>query len=113
MKKDGNMFVQHITVQEFKQKLDDIYRTTESPTQFCSIHDNMKGIIMNDLIREDEEIMRSKDVWKSQSTSRYDRSYPLPEVLEHDKHPEEVHAYAARTVPNVFGGYELTLAHRN
>ena len=55
-------FVEHITVQEFKQKLDDIYRTTESPTQFYSIHDNIKEIIMNDLIREDEEKMRSKDV---------------------------------------------------
>ena len=108
IKKDGNMFVEHITVQEFKQKLDDIYRTTESPTQFYSIHDNIKEIIMNDLIREDEERMRSKDVWKSQST--YDRSFPLPEVLEHDKYPEEVHAYAARTVPNVFSGDELTLA---
>jgi hypothetical protein len=108
IKKDGNMFVEHITFQEFKQKLDDIYRTTESPTQFYSIHDNIKEIIMNDLIREDEERMRSKDVWKSQST--YDRSFQLPEVREHDKHPEEVHAYAARTVPNVFGGDELTLA---
>ena len=78
IKKDGNMFVEHITVQEFKQKLDDIYRTTESPTQFYSIHDNIKEIIMNDLIQEDEERMRSKDVWKSQST--YDRSFPLPEV---------------------------------
>jgi hypothetical protein len=63
---------------------------------------------MNNLIREDEERMRSKDVWKSQST--YDRSFSLPEVLEHDKHPEEVHAYAARTVPNVFGSDKLTLA---
>ena len=26
------------------------------------------------------------------------------------EHPEEVHAYAAKTVPNVFGGDELTLA---
>jgi hypothetical protein len=52
--------------------------------------------------------MRSKDVWKSRNT--YDRSFSLSEVLEHDKHPEEVHAYAARTVPNVFGSDELTLA---
>ena len=108
IKKDGNMYVEQITVQEFKQKLDDIYRTTESPTQFYSVHDNIKEIIMNDLIREDEEKMRSKDVWKNQTT--YDRSFNLPDVLEHDKHPEEVHAYAARTAPNVFGSDELTLA---
>ena len=86
IKKDGNMFVEHISVQEFKKKLDDIYRSTESPTQFYSIHYSIKEIIMNDLIREDEERMRSKDVWKSQST--YDRSFSLSEVLEHDKHPE-------------------------
>ena len=63
---------------------------------------------MNNLIREDEEKMRSKDVWKNQTT--YDRSLTLQDVLEHDKHPEEVHAYAARTAPNVFGSDELTLA---
>ena len=106
--KDGKMFVEHTTVQVFKQKLDDIYRTTESPTQFYSIHNKIKEIIMNDLIREDEEKVRSKDVWKSQTA--YDRSFPLPEVLEHDKHPEEAHAYAARTAPNVIGSDELTPA---
>jgi hypothetical protein len=30
--------------------------------------------------------------------------------VEHDKYPEEVHAYAAKTVPNVFDKDELTLA---
>ena len=39
----------------------------------------------------------------------YDRSFSFPEVLEHDKYPEEVHAYAAKTVPNVFNKDELTL----
>ena len=81
IKKDGNMLVEHITVAEFKQKLDDIYRTTESPTQFYSIHDNIKEIIMKDLVQEDEERMKSKDIWKNQST--YDRSYSFPENLEH------------------------------
>ena len=108
IKKDGNMFVEHITVDEFKQKLDDIYRTTESPTQFYSIHDNIKEIIMKDLIQEDEERTKSKDVWKNQS--KYDKTYSFPEVLEHDQYSEEVHAYAAKTVPNVFGSDELTLA---
>ena len=107
IKKDGNMFVEHITVDEFKQKLDEIYRTTESPTQFYSIHDNIKEIIMKDLIKEDEERKKSKDVWKDQS--QYDKLYSFPEVLEHDQYPEEVHAYAAKTVPNVFGSDELTL----
>ena len=52
--------------------------------------------------------MKSKNVWKNQSA--YDRSYSFPEVLEHDQYPEEVNAYAAKTVPNVFGSDELTLA---
>ena len=34
----------------------------------------------------------------------------IPDVLEHDQYSEEVHAYAAKTVPNVFGSDELTLA---
>jgi hypothetical protein len=56
------MPVEHINVDEFKQKLDDINRTTESPTQFYSNHDNIKDIIMKDLIQEDKERMRSKEV---------------------------------------------------
>jgi hypothetical protein len=38
-------------------KLDSIYQSTESPSQFYSIHDNVKDIILKDLIREDEEQM--------------------------------------------------------
>ncbi len=40
IKKDNAMYVQHITVDEFKKKLDSIYRSTESPSQFYSIHDS-------------------------------------------------------------------------
>ncbi len=37
-----------------------------------------------------------------------DKGGSLSEVLEHDKHPEEVYAYPAKEVPNVFGSDELT-----
>jgi hypothetical protein len=33
IKKDGNMHVQHVTVEEFKKKLHDLYLSTESPSQ--------------------------------------------------------------------------------
>ncbi len=68
----------------------------------------MKEIILRDLIKDDEEKMRSKDVWKD--TSTYNRSYSFPEVLDHDHHPHEVHAYAARIIPNTVDKGELTLA---
>ncbi len=45
-----NMFVEHISVAEFKKKLDEIYRSTESSSQYNAIHDNIKDIILNDLI---------------------------------------------------------------
>ena len=102
------MFVEHITVEDFKKKLDNIYRTTESPSQYNSIHDNIKEIILNDLIREDEEKAKAKDVWTE--TNTYDRAFSFPEVIEHEKIPEEVHAYAAKIVPNVVDKDELTLA---
>jgi hypothetical protein len=57
LKEDNAMYVQHIAVDEFKKKLDSIYRSTESPSQFYSIHDTIKDIILKDLIREDEEQM--------------------------------------------------------
>ncbi len=31
-------------------------------------------------------------------------------LMLYDQYPEEIHAYAAKTVPNVFGSDELTLA---
>ncbi len=52
--------------------------------------------------------MQTKDVWKDHQT--YDRSFSFPEVLEHDKYPEEADAYAAKTIPNSFDKDELTLA---
>jgi len=72
-----------ITVDEFKKKLDTIYRSTELPSQFYSVYDSIRDIILKDLIREDEERMQTKDVWKDHQT--YDRSFSFPEVLEHDK----------------------------
>ncbi len=64
IKEDNAMYVQHITVDEVKKQLDNIYRSTESPSQFYSIHDTIKDIILKDLIREDEERMQSKDIWE-------------------------------------------------
>jgi hypothetical protein len=84
------MYVEHITVDEFKKKLDTIYRSTELPSQFYSVHDNIRDIILNDLIREYEERMQTKDVWTDHQT--HDISFPFPEVLKHDKYPEEFHA---------------------
>jgi hypothetical protein len=64
IREDSAMYFQHMTVDEFKKTLDSIYRSTESPSQFYSIHDNIKVIILKDIIREDEDRMQSKDVWK-------------------------------------------------
>jgi hypothetical protein len=113
IKEDNAMYVQHITVHVtvdiFKKKLDSIYRSTESPRQFYSIRDNIKNIILKDHSgREGEEQMQSKDVWNDKQA--YDRSFSFPKMLEHDKHSEEVHTYAAIKVTNVFVKDELTLA---
>ena len=51
--------------------------------------------------------MLTKDLLNDPKT--YDRSYSLPEVLEHDKYPEEVHAYAAKIAPNAVDKDELEL----
>jgi hypothetical protein len=40
----------------------------------------------------------------------YDRSLSFPEVLQHDKYPEEVHACPAKPIPSRFDKDELTLA---
>ena len=61
IKEDMDMFVEHITVEDFKKKLDSIYRSTESPSQYNTIHDNIKEIILNNLIREDEERTMAKN----------------------------------------------------
>ena len=52
--------------------------------------------------------MRTKDLLSDSRT--YDRSFSFPEVLEHDKYSDEVHAYTAKIAPNVFDKDELTLA---
>jgi hypothetical protein len=78
-------FMLSIAVDEFKKKLDTIYRSTELPSQFYSVHDNIGDIILKNLIREYEERMQTKDDWKDHQPN--DRSFLFPEVLEHDKYP--------------------------
>ncbi len=68
IKEDNTMFVEHITVDEVKKKLDTIYRPTKLPSQFNSVHDTIREIILKDLIREDEERKQTKDVWKHHQT---------------------------------------------
>ena len=106
IKEGSNMFVEHITVDEFKRKPDNIYQSTTSRSKFYSMQDNIKEIILNELIRGDEERMRTNDMLNDPRT--YDRSDSLPEVLEHDKYPDEAHAYVAKTAPNVVDKDELT-----
>jgi hypothetical protein len=52
--------------------------------------------------------MQTKDLLNDPQT--YDRSCSLPEVLEHDKCPEEVHTYAVKIAPNAVDINELTFA---
>ncbi len=108
-----NMYVEHATVDDLKKKLDcdNIHRSTESPNHHNSIQEHLKDIILRDLIKDDGEKMKSKDVWKD--TRTYDRSYSFPEVLDHDHHPHEVHAYAARIIPNTVDEDESTLVNWN
>jgi hypothetical protein len=47
-------------VTEFKKKLDEIYRSTESPSQYNAVPNNIKDIMLNDLIRKDEEKRKEK-----------------------------------------------------
>ncbi len=78
-----------------------IYRSTESPSLFFSIDDNIKDIIIKDLIREDDGQMQSKDVWKQKQA--YDRSFSFPEILEQCMRQKQFQI-------NVFDKDELTIA---
>ena len=90
-----DILVEQITVADLKKKMTQIYNTTESMDRFIKYHEGLKEIIMEDLLRQDNERMRAKqDVLND--TQTYDRSYPMPEILEHDQHPDKVHAYAAK-----------------
>ncbi len=74
---------------------------------FYSMQDNLKEIILINLFRK---MRRGCNKRLLNDPKTYHRSYSLPEVLEHDKHPEEVHAYAAKIAPNPVDKDELTLA---
>ncbi len=65
---------------------------------------------MKDLIRENEDPMQLKVVWKDKQ--EYDSSFLFPEIyeLEYDEYPGEVHVHTAKTVPNLYDQDELKLA---
>ncbi len=56
------MCIEHITFEDFKKKLDNIYQSTASPNNFYLMEDNLKEIILIELILEDEERMQTKDM---------------------------------------------------
>ena len=47
IKEGSNMFVHHITVDEFKKNLNSIYQSTPSLSKFYSMQDNLKEIILH------------------------------------------------------------------
>ncbi len=53
IKEGSDMCVQHISVDEFNNKFHSIYESTQSYSKFYSLQDNLKKIILNDLIQED------------------------------------------------------------
>ena len=110
IKEGSNMFIEHITVEKYKKKLDHLSQSAASYNRFDSILDNITEIFLHELIREDEERMQTNDMLNY--TKTYDRSYSFPEVLEleDDKYPDEVHAYAAKIAPNVVDKDKLIFA---
>jgi hypothetical protein len=57
IKEDPKTFVEHITVDHFKKKSSDVYRLTESTSKFYSIQDDVKDIVLKELIQKDEQKM--------------------------------------------------------
>jgi len=99
------LWVEQITVSDFNAKLEEIFHTTSSQKQYDYVRDNIQKILMEQLIREDEEKTASKQPLEYGGT--YDRSYSFSAALAHDKHPDVSLAYKAK-VKNPLGSVDVS-----
>ena len=95
------------TLSDFNEKLIEIFDTADSMREYNKVRDNIKQVILNDLIREDEERMQSMDVLDENTL--YNTSFSLNATLKHDQHPDILYAFKAKTSPNIFDKDEITL----
>jgi hypothetical protein len=64
IEEDSALYVQHITVDKFKKNLNSIIDQLNYRVSSIQYMTKTKTLILKELIREDEERMQSKDVWK-------------------------------------------------
>ena len=103
----SEVFVDKMTVDDFNKRLEEIFDTTHSMQEYDSIRDNIQKIIMEQLIREDQDRTSAKD--SLNDTGTYSKSYSFTATLQHDEFPEVSVAYAAK-VKNSLDSDDLTLA---
>ena len=106
IKEGSNIYVNQITVADLKNKLQRIFLSTDSFDHFAQFQEGLTKVVYNDLLQADDEV-RAKEMWNTSTT--FDRSYSLPQALEHDTPSDVVHAYAARTIADLQSKDELTL----
>ena len=100
------MVIDKITVEDFNRRLEEIFDPTWSKNEYDSIKDNIQKIIMEELLREDQERSAAKQYVNGNES--YTKTYALTDVLKHDTYPETTVAYAAR-VKKSHSSDELTL----
>ena len=96
--------VEQITVSDFNAKLEQIFDTTASQEDYDSVRDNIEKIIMEELIRDEEEKLKTKSSF--QDTGSYDRLYSFSAALVHDTHPDVALSYKAK-VKNPLGSDDV------
>jgi len=106
MYEGSNVVIDKITVEDFNRRLEEIFDTTWSKNEYDSIKDNIQKIIMEELLREDQERSAAKQYVNGNES--YTKTYALTDVLKHDTYPETTVAYAAR-VKKSHSSDELTL----
>ena len=107
MYEQSDTFVEKITVDDFNGRLKEIFATTKSMREYDSIRENIQKIIMEELIREDQEKILANDLQRD--TGSYDGSFSFAASLVHDEFPETAAAYAPK-VKNPLGSDNLALA---
>ena len=64
----------------------EIVDNADTRREYDNVRDNIKPVILNDLIREDEERMQAKDILVDDTL--YNKSFSLNATLKHDQSPD-------------------------
>ena len=107
---ESDMKAYQISLEDFKEKLKEVYQSQKHPQQYDCFSEKLKEIILEQL--NDEELNKFKkpinEILKDDRI--FDATVSLAKILKHDKNENSANAYSSKIAPNKLEKDEFSLS---